>query len=224
MRFRSLAVLLALVAIFTLPARAQTCQGLAPFTANTPIQVTGMGSLTSESTSFGGGVGYGFPTTVFGSLAVATRADDNFGGSTLEIGATVGYQIPLWNAGAFQLCPLASLNLGLGPKNTVNSGVDRSRRTASVGMAIASSLVAGPRLRIVPSLGLAYTYQKDQAQNNAGTSLFQIVDFYAVAQASVGLILDSNISLRPGIEIPFNLDANDPSVGVTLSYSFGRKR
>lgn len=224
MRRRSLVVPLALVAILSVPAGAQTCLGLTAYTADTPIQVTGRGSLTSESTSFGAGLGYGLPTSVFGGLAVATTADDNFGGSTLEIGATVGYQIPLWNAGAVQLCPVASFGVGLGPKNTVNTGVDRSRRTASVGVAIARSLVAGPRLRIVPSLGLAYAYRKDQAQNNAGTSLFQIADHYALAQVGLGLVLDSNISVRPGIDIPFNLDTNDPSLGLTVSYSFGHKR
>jgi hypothetical protein len=161
---------------------------------------------------------------VFGGLAVASTADDNFGGSTLEIGATVGYQIPLWNAGAVQLCPVASFGVGLGPRNPVNAGVDRSRRTASLGVAIARSLVASPRLRIVPSVGLAYAYRKDQAKNNAGNSLFQIAEHYALAQVGVGLVLDSNISLRPGIDIPFNLESNEPSLGLTLSYSFGHQR
>jgi hypothetical protein len=224
MRRRSLVVLLALVAILSVPAGAQTCLGLTGYTADTPVQVTGKGLLTSESTSFGAGLGYGLPTSVFGGLAVATTADNNFGGSTLEIGATLGYQIPLWNAGAVQLCPVASFGVGLGPKNTVNTGVDRSRRTASVGVAIARSLVAGPRLRIVPSVGVAYAYRKDQADNNAGTSLFQIAEHYALAQVGVGLVLDSNISVRPGIEIPFNLETNDPTLGLTVSYSFGHKR
>jgi hypothetical protein len=223
MRRRSLVVPLVLLAMLSAPAEAQTCLGLTAYTAGTPIQVTGKGSLTSESTSLGAGLGYGFPTSVFGSLAVATTSDDNFGGSTLEVGATVGYQIPLWNAGAVQLCPVASFGVGIGPNNTVSSGVDRSRRTASVGLAIATSLVASPRLRMVPSLGISYAYRKDQAQNTAGASLFQIADHYALAQLSVGLVLDSNISVRPGVDIPFNLGTNDPSLGLTVSYSFGPK-
>jgi hypothetical protein len=223
MRLGSLVVLLAPLVGFAVPARAQTCLGLAAYTAQTPIQVTGKGALTSASTSLGAGLGYGFPS-VFGSLALATTADDNLGGSSLEIGAAVGYQISLWNAGAVQLCPYASFGLGLGPKNPVNTGVDRSRKMGSVGVAIGRSLVASRRLMIVPSLSLAYAYQKDQAQNNAGTSLFQIAEHYAVAQAGVGLVLDSDISLRPGIEIPLNLDAKDPSVSLIVSYSFGHKR
>lgn len=224
MRRRSLVVPLVLVAILSAPAGAQTCLGLAAYTAGTPLQITGKGSLTGGSTSVGAGLGYGLPTSVFGSLAVGTTADDNFGGSTFEVGATVGYQIPLGNAGAIQLCPAASFGVGIGPRNTFNSGVDRSRKTASVSLAIASSLVASPRLRIVPSLGLSYAYRKDQAVNNAGMSLFQIADRYALAQLGVGLVLDSNISVRPGIDIPFNLQTNDPSLDLTVSYSFGHKR
>jgi hypothetical protein len=221
MRCRNLALLLVLVTFLSVPARAQTCLGLTAYTGATPIQVSGKGSLTSESTSFGAGVGYGFPGSVFGGLAAARTADDNFGGSTLELGATVGYQIPLWNAGAVQLCPVASFGVGLGPRNTAGTGVERSRRAASVGLAIARSFATGPRLRVVPSLGIAYAYQKDQAKNNAGTSLFQIADQYAVAQIGAGLLLDSNISVRPSVEIPFNLQTNEPSIGLTVSYSFG---
>ena len=224
MRRYSLVLPLALMAILSVPADAQVCLGLTPYTVATPIQVSGKGSLTSESTSFGAGAGYGLPAGLFGGLALATTADNNLGGSTLELGTTVGYQISLWNAGAVQLCPVASFGVGLGPKTTAGTGVARSRRTASVGAAIARSFTAGPRLKVVPSLGAAYAYRKDQAQNNAGTSLFQIAEHYAVAQVGVGLVLDSDISVRPSMEIPFNLDASDPSLSLTVSYSFGRRR
>jgi hypothetical protein len=223
MRCRSLALLLLLAAVLSAPARAQTCLGLPAYSAATPIQVSGKGWLTSQSTSIGAGVGYGLPASGFGGLAVARTADDNFGGSTLELGATVGYQIPLWNAGAVQLCPVASFGLGLGPNNPAGTGVDRSRRSASVGVAIARSFPASPRLRVVPSLGIAYAYRKDLAKNNAGTSLFQIAEHYAIAQVGAGLVLDSNVSLRPTVEIPFNLDAEEPSIGLTVTYSFGSR-
>jgi hypothetical protein len=224
MRRRSLVVSLALVAILSLPAAAQTCLGLAPYTTGTPLQIAGKGSLTSESTSFGAGVGYGLPSSVFGSLGVGTRSDDNLGGSALEIGAAAGYQIAVGNTGSIQLCPIADFGVGIGPRNTFNSGVDRSRTRASLGFAIATSLTASPRMKIVPSLALSYVYQKDQAQNNAGATLFQIGDRYALAHLGVGLVLDSNISVRPGVDIPFTLDVNDPSFGLTVSYHFGHKR
>lgn len=220
---RSLAVSVALVAILSAPLRGQTCLGLASYSSG-PVQLSGKGSLNSASTSFVAGVGYGVPASVFGNVAFGTTSNDNFGGSSREVGATVGYQIALGRAGAMQLCPVASLSLGFGPTNTQNSGVDRSRKAASVGLALATSFVAGPRMKIVPSLGLSYAYQQDKAENNAGANLFQIAEHFALAQIGVGLVLDANISVRPGIEIPFSRNIDDPSVGLTVSYSFGRKR
>jgi hypothetical protein len=164
------------------------------------------------------------PESVFGSVEFGTTSNDNFGGSALEIGGTVGYQLSLKNQGAIQLCPLASLGIALGPKNAFNSGVDRSRVMASVGLAVATSLPASRRMKIVPSAGISYSYRKDQAESAAGVRLFQIADGYAVGQVGIGLLLDSNISIRPGIEIPFSMDINDPSFGLTVSYNFGRKR
>jgi hypothetical protein len=188
------------------------------------VQVSGKGSLTSASTSFEAGLGFGLPASVFGSVAFGTTSNDNFGGSSREVGATVGYQIALGRTGAIQLCPVASFGLGFGPKNTFNSGVDRSQETATVGLAMATSFLANPRMKIVPSVGLSYAYRQDQAENNAGASLFQIAHHYALAQLGVGLVLDSNISVRPGVEIPFSLNVNDPSFALTVSYGFGHRR
>jgi hypothetical protein len=197
--------------------------GLASFSAG-PAQVTGKGSLTLESTSLKAGIGYGLPTSGFGSVAFGTTSNDNFGGSSLEVGATAGYQITLGHAGAMQLCPVASFGRGFGPKNSFNSGVDRSQVSASVGLAMATSFVVNPRLHVVPSVGLSYAYRKDQARNSAGASLFEIAEHYALAQIGVGLVLDSNISVRPGVDLPLGLNVSDPSIGLTVSYGFGRRR
>lgn len=223
MRRRSLLASIALVAILSAPAQGQTCLGLASYSGG-PMQVTGKGALTSESTSIEVGLGYGLPTSGFGSVGFGTTSNDNFGGSSLEFGATVGYEIALGRMGAIHLCPVASLGLGFGPKNTFNSGVDRSQKTAALGLAIATSFGAQPRIRIVPSVGLSYAYQQDKADNNAGASLFQIAHYYALAQVGVGLVLDSNISIRPGVEIPFNLNVNEPAFALTVSYGFGHRR
>jgi hypothetical protein len=223
MRSRSLVVSVALVAILSAPVEGQTCVGLASYSSG-PMQVSGKAARTSASTSFVAGLGYGLPASVFGSVAFGTTSNDNFGGSNREVGATAGYQIALGRTGAIQLCPVASFGLGLGPTNRLNAGVDRSRKTASVGVALATSYLAGPRMKIVPSVGLSYAYQQDKAENNAGANLFQIAEHFALAQIGVGLVLDANISVRPGIEIPFSRNIDDPSVGLTVSYSFGRKR
>ena len=224
MRRRNLALLLVLVTFLSVPARAQTCLGLTAYTGATPIQVSGRDRSPASQPRSVPGSGTRFPavcSVVWRSRELRTAT---LAARPWSSGRPVGYQIPLWNAGAVQLCPVASFGVGLGPRNTAGTGVERSRRAASVGLAIARSFATGPRLRVVPSLGIAYAYQKDQAKNNAGTNLFQIADQYAVAQIGAGLLLDSNISMRPSVEIPFNLQTNEPSIGLTVSYSFGPRR
>jgi hypothetical protein len=217
---RSLVVLLALLAIVSARAGAQTCLGLASFSDGS-VRVTGNGWLTNESSSFGAGLGYGRPTSVFGGLAIGSTSNEAVDGSTVELGASVGYQIPLGKTARVQLCPVASFGIGIGPKSTFNSGIDRSNKTASAGIALATSFFASPRLRIVPTGGLAYAYRQDKAENNAGASLFEIADHYALAQVGIGLVLNSSFSVRPSMDIPLGLDGGYPTFGITLGYNFG---
>jgi hypothetical protein len=214
---------LGLLAILNQPALAQTCLGLASY-SDAPVQVTGAGWLTSEASSFGAGLGYGHPSRMFGGIAIGTTSNEAFHGSTLELGASVGYQIPLGKTAQFHLCPVASFGVGIGPKNTFNSGVDRSSQTASAGIALATSLPATPRVKVIPTLGLAYAYRGDKAENTSGASLFEIKDHYARVQLGVGLVLDSNYSLRPSVDIPLRQAASGPTFGIILGYNFGISR
>jgi hypothetical protein len=161
---------------------------------------------------------------VFGGVAIGTTSNEAIGGSSLELGASAGYQIPLENAARFHLCPAVSVGVGIGPKNTFNSGVDRSNQTASAGIALATSVAAGPRVKIIPTVGLAYAYRQDRAENAAGASLFEITYHYARLQLGVGLLLNSNISVRPSADIPLGLAGSEPTVGIILGYNFGISR
>lgn len=217
---RSLVVSLALLAILSAPAVAQTCLGLASY-SDGPLQVSGSSWLTSEASSFGAGLGYGRPGSVFGGLAIGTTSNEAVDGSSLDIGASFGYQISVGKTARFHLCPVANLSFGIGPKNTFNSGVDRSNKMVSAGIALATSLLAGPRLMIIPTLGLAYAYRQARAENAAGASLFEITENYARVQLGVGLVLNSNISVRPGVDLPLGLEGTDPTFGITVGYTFG---
>lgn len=217
---RSLVVFLALMATLSAPAVAQTCLGLASYSEG-PLQVTGSGWLANEASSVGAGFGYGLPASVFGGLAIGSTSNEAINGSSLELGANVGYQIPLGKSGQAHLCPVAAFGVGIGPKNTFNSGVDRSNQTASVGLALGTSFLASPRMKIIPTVGLAYAYRQDKAENSAGASLFEISDNYARVQLGVGVVLRSNISVRPTADIPLGLDGRDPTFGITVGYNFG---
>lgn len=215
---RSLVVLFALLAIVRTSSVAQTCMGLASF-RSAPMQVTGNGQISDLSTTFGATVGYGMPSSVYGNIGVATTSYDGFDGSTLGLSARAGYQIELGKSRQVQLCPNASFGLGIGP-NDDTAGIDQSTRSATVGVNVGTVFAPNPRMMVVPSVGLSYAYGKVKAENDAGTTLFQISDNYALGQLGVGLILNQNISLRPNVDIPLGLDGGEISFGFTVGYNF----
>jgi hypothetical protein len=208
---------LTILSISHAPLRGQTCLGLAPFSTG-PVQISGEGSLTLESNAIGAGVGYGLGRFFAGANA-ATRSSDTFRGSSVELGAGMGYEIP---AGRLHVCPAGSVGVGLGPNKPFGAGEDRSSRSAQLGLAVGTSIGAGPRWQLVPSLALSYAYRMDAARDNAGTTLFQISDHYALLQGGFGLVL-RNLSIRPHVDLPLSFQSGDPTVGLTVSYNFGHR-
>jgi hypothetical protein len=217
---RTLLLLLATFGFAWAPAAAQTCRGLAALSTS-PIQVTAEASLTQGSSSVGGGVSYGLPVGVFGGVELGTTSLEAFGGSSLDFGGSVGYQVTLPRVAHLEVCPIASVGFRVGPKNNFHSGVDRSAWTGTLGLAAGTSLEANPRLKIVPTVAFSYGYRNDKAESSAGATLFQIANSYGLAQLGVGFVLNSDISVRPSMDIPLGLDGSDPIFGLTLGLNFG---
>jgi hypothetical protein len=215
---RSLVLSLAVLAIVRSPAVAQTCMGLASF-STAPMQVTGGAQISNLSTTFGATAGYGMPSSVYGNVGVATTSHDGFDGSTLGLGLRAGYQMEVGKSRQVQVCPNASFGLGIGPNDDA-AGIHQSTRSATVGVNVGTVLAPNPRMMVVPSVGLAYAYGKVRAENDAGTTLFEISDRYALAQLGVGIVLNQNISLRPNVDIPLGLDGGEPTFGLTVGYNF----
>jgi hypothetical protein len=216
---RSLVVSLALLAIVRSPAVAQTCMGLASF-KHAPMQVTGNGSFTNGANSFGGAVGYGMPAGLWGKAALATTSIDDAPSSSLGLGAYAGYQMAIGKASKAELCPNASFTIGNGPDDEA-AGINGSSRQATVGLNVGTVMGTNPRMRFVPSVGFSYAYAKNSAKDDTGATLFEISDSYGLAQVGVGLVLNSNISVRPSVDIPLGLNGADPTFGITLGYNFG---
>jgi hypothetical protein len=202
-------------------AQGQTCQGLSSF-ATSPVQLTGDASVTGESHAVGAGVAYGFPRGPFGQLAMADRTHENFGGSSVDVAATTGYTILMGQGSRVSLCPFVGAALELGPNNAFNSGVERSRKSAQLGLAVGTELSPARQWNVIPTFALSYAYQKDDARDNSGAVLFQISDYYALAQFGVGFVFKSNISLRPYVDLPLWFQGGEPTVGLTAGYSFGK--
>lgn len=215
---RTLVASLALLAAVSAPAAAQTCLGLASHSAG-QMQVTGNASFTDLANSYGGTFGYGLSSGVFGKAGVATTSYDAVG-SAIDLGAQVGYQM---SVGRASVCPVASLGLGMGPKDIDATGSDLSNRQGTLGLAVGTTMSASPRMQIVPAAGLGLAYRSDKFED--ATTSFSASETYAQASLGVGLVFNQNISVRPSVSIPLGSAlSNDPTFGLTVGMNFGSKR
>jgi len=217
---RSLVVSLALLAIVQSPAVAQTCLGLASFSQGN-MQVSGNGQFADGSNRFGAGFSYGLPASVFAGAQLSTTSYDGADASSLGIGANVGYQMTVGKAANIHVCPVASLELGMGPDDdATNTNV--SQRSATVGFSLGTTMASSPRMQIVPAAGLGLAYGK-QTMEIDGVSAGDVSETYGLARLGVGFIFNQQIAVRPSIDIPLGLDNSDPTFGLTVAYSFGSK-
>lgn len=219
---RSLVVSLALLAIVRSPAVAQSCQGLASFSAG-QMQVAGNAQFSDLTNTWGGTFSYGLPSGVYGGASLSTTSFDGIDQSSLGVGANVGYQMTLGRTGQFNLCPVASLKLGMGPDDDA-ANLNSSSTDAHFGLAVGTSMGANPRMRILPTAGLGLQYSKAKAEDTApGGTTVEASDTYGLARFGVGFVFNQQISVRPSIDIPLGLDNSDATFGIAVAYNFGSK-
>jgi hypothetical protein len=220
---RSLVVSLALLAIVRSPAVAQTCQGLASFSAG-QMQVAANAQFPEGGKIWGGSFSYGTPSGVYAGADLSTLSIDNDGGSSLGIGAHAGYQMKLGRTGKLNLCPVASLALGMGPDDEAND-LNGSSTDVHFGLALGTEMGSTPRMRIIPTAGLGLQYSKLKIEDTSpGGSTFEGSETYGLARLGVGFVFNQQISVRPTIDIPVGSDLiNDPTFGLSVGYNFGSK-
>jgi len=220
---RSLVVSLALLAIVRSPAVAQTCQGLASFSAG-PMQVAGNAQFPEGGKIWGGSFTYGMPSGVYAGADLSTTSLDNDGGSSLGIGAHAGYQMKLGRTGKLNLCPVARLAIGMGPDDDALN-INSSSTDLHFGFALGTEMGTNPRVRIIPTAGLGLQYSKLKVEDTSpGGTTFEGSETYGLARLGVGFVFNQQISLRPSIDIPVGSDLiNDPTFGVSVGYNFGSR-
>jgi outer membrane protein with beta-barrel domain len=219
---RSLVVSLALLAIVRSPVVAQTCQGLASFSTG-KLQVAGNVQLPEARKVFGGSVTYGMPSGIYAGADLSNTSIDNDGGSSLGFGAHAGYQMKLGRTGKMNVCPVASLALGMGPDDEA-ADINSSSTDVHFGFALGTDMGRTPRMSIIPTAGLGLQYSKfKQEDTGPGGSTSEASETYALARLGLGLVFNQQISVRPTIDIPLGSDlSNDPIFGVTVGYNFGK--
>jgi hypothetical protein len=220
---RSLVVSLALLAIVRSPAVAQTCQGLASFSAG-QMQVAANAQFPEGGKVWGGSFSYGVPSGIYGGADLSTTSFDNDGGSSLGIGAHAGYQMKLGRTGKLNLCPVAKLALGMGPDDEA-ADINAGTTDVHFGLALGTEMGSTPRMRILPTAGLGLQYTKLKIEDTSpGGSTIEGSETYGLARLGVGFVFNQQISVRPTIDIPVGSDLiNDPTFGLSVGYNFGSK-
>jgi opacity protein-like surface antigen len=220
---RSLVVSLALLAIVRSPAVAQTCQGLASYSAG-QMQVAASAQFPEARKVWGGSFSYGMPSGVYVGADLSNTSIDNDGGSSLGIGGHAGYQMKLGRTGKINLCPVASLALGMGPDDEA-ADINNGTTDVHFGFALGTDMGTNPRMRIIPTAGLGMQYSKFKSEDTGpGGSTFEVSETYGLARLGVGFVFNQQISVRPTIDIPVGSDlSNDPIFGLSVGYNFGSK-
>jgi outer membrane protein with beta-barrel domain len=221
---RSLMVPLALLAIVKSPAAAQTCQGLASYTAG-QLQVAANAQFPQDQKVWGGSLSYGLPSGIYaGADLSSTSYDAPAGGdsqSSLGIGAHVGYQMKLGRTGKLAVCPVANLSLGMGPDDEAGD-VNRSSTNVNFGLALGTEMGASQQMRIIPTAGLGLQYSKSK-EEVGGVESPAFSDTYGLARFGVGFVFNQQISVRPTVDVPVGLEGSDPVFGLSVGYNFGSK-
>jgi hypothetical protein len=219
---RSIVVSLALAAMVNAPAVAQTCQGLASFSAG-QMQVAASAQFPEGGKVWGGSFSYGVPSGIYAGADLSTLSIDDDGGSSLGIGAHAGYQMKLGQSGKINLCPVASLALGMGPDDE-DANLNGSSTDLHFGFALGTEMGSTRQMRIIPTAGLGLQYLKAKAENTQTGNTAELSETYGLARLGVGFVFNQQISVRPTIDIPVGSDLiNDPTFGLSVGYNFGSK-
>jgi hypothetical protein len=222
----SLVVSLAVLAIVRSQAAAQTCQGLASYSAG-QLQVAANAQFPEARKVWGGSISYGLASGIYGGADLSTTSFDAPAGvdapSSLGIGAHAGYQMKLGRTGKMALCPVASLALGMGPDDD-DANLNGSSRDIHLGLALGTEMGASKQMRIIPTAGLGLQSFKFTEENTQNDNSVEVSETYALARLGVGFVFNQQISVRPTVDIPLGSDlSNDPTFGISVGYNFGSK-
>ena len=213
---------LLVAALMAVPAaaRSQTCLGNPSFSTN-HLQLSADASFPATATAFGASIGSG-SETVFGRVGIGGVTYDNSDGSTLVIGGTVGYQVTSPTTRRFQICPVLSAAYGMGPKDFAGSGNDLRTTAFSFGLSAGGEFVRMDGFSIIPAASVGFAYWSSSVDAFGGA--FSTSDTYGLAGVTLGIVLNSQLSVRPSVSLPFGVDERDPVYGIGVTLNYGGRR
>ena len=212
-----LASLMTVLAFLSRPALSQACLGLPNVAHHT--RITGSASFADSSKAFGAAFGGGLSHGLFGDVGVSRVTYDNVSGGTNGAFAEGGIRLP-FPALPFELCPVAGLGFGTGPKNIGGPGTDVSYRSATGGIAVGVPIGWTGLIELIPNATVAWSYtsQKNTVQDGSSTS----TSHEDAIDLGLALLLFDRLSVQPTYQIPFSSDYGDKTWGVFVGVSLRR--
>ena len=204
---------------------AQVCSGFASF-AHGPFQVFGNAGFSDNAKTFGGGLAFG-GQSAFGQLSIGTSSFDNLDGSSFNFGGGAGYQFSLDQRSIFHLCPIASVGFASGPNDIDVFGngsliLDLSETDLAFGLALGARASQSGQTQIIPSGSLAFVSATLKAEDQVSGASDSQTETFGLVGLGVGFVFNQ-VTLRPGVAIPFGLEGASTTFGVTLSINFGKR-
>ena len=217
--YRRLSVVAALTVLAALPLDAQLCAGTASFTTGR-MQAGGQFLSNDDYSSYGVGLAVGNARGLYGGVQLANNDYDFVNESGLAVGVGGGYQMRPAKQG-FQICPVASMVIGLGPDNIGGSNTDMSTFQLSAGALIGLVAHRSGNMQIIPTGGLSLVNQK-VTLSAPGGSADDSETFFAI-DLGAGLVFNQVWTIRPMLSLPMGADNREESVSLGVSYNFGKR-
>lgn len=204
----------ALLAIPTV-ADAQTCTGLAPFSAGR-VQLGASADFGKDAQAFTGSFTVGSPAGAFGGVLIGTVSYDETDDKSTGVGGQLGWQFPIGTGGGVELCPVGGVVYSFAD-DVGGSGTDVSTWNFVFGLQLGVRAGANPQFGLVPTVGAALAYTKAEYE---GFLNFEDDETFGILSLGLGFIVISRVSILPSIEIPVGLDDSDPVYGIMAAVNF----
>jgi hypothetical protein len=209
---------LLLVSIAPAAAVAQACLGNGSFAGN-HLQMNAAYVTVDEVDEVGASFVSG-SNSVFAGLGVSSYSIGD-GSSSVRIGGTLGYQVPVSTSGRVQVCPVLSATVGLPSDDFGGTGNEYRTQSFGFGVAVGGTLLRAERFALVPSLSAGV--QRD-VLTVGGLPGADIADTYGTVGLALGFLFNDALSLRPSIRIPIGATFDDPVYGIGVSLNYGGRR
>jgi hypothetical protein len=214
--FRLILLVLASIIVPAAQGRAQTCVGRSSFKYGT-VGFGGTGTVTGGSRGFGAYGSYGRPTSWYAGATIGTTLIDGGGGTSLNLGASLGYQLPIGRS-SFEFCPYAIVGSSALRNVSTVTGTGITTRTNSYGFGgtFGWRYEDSDELDIVPALGVQW-----QSQSVSSPDFRSGPNSSGSASFSLGFVADRQWSIVPGVSSSFSTGSTYVYT-LSVGYSFGR--